>query len=76
MWLGGDIRRTTQRQTTSIRLSEDEKAMVAIGANDQECSGGELHRALIRIYDNNRSRGGHLIKEVAEMIREMRGMRK
>ena len=70
--LGGDIRRTMQRQTTSIRLSEDERAWLAERANHLKCSRGELIRALVRAYYNNHSRGGYLVKEVADIIGEIK----
>lgn len=61
-----------QRQATSIRLSEDEKTWLAERANHLKCSRGELIRALVRAYYNNHSRGGYLVKEVADMIGEIK----
>jgi hypothetical protein len=70
--LGGDTRRIMQRQVTSIRLSEEEKAWLSERANHLRCSRGELIRALVRAYFNNHSRGGYLVKEVADIIGEIK----
>ncbi len=58
-----------QRQVTSIRLSEEEKTRLSKHANDMKVSRAELVRAILTVYFENHARGGHLAREVADIIR-------
>jgi hypothetical protein len=61
-----------KRTPTSVRLTEHQDAFILRKAQEFGCSRSMLIKAIIYAYHQNHQRGGHLVKEVAEIIEAMR----
>ena len=61
-----------KRNPTSVRLTESQDAFILRKAKELGCTRSTLIKALVFAYHQNHQRGGHLVKEVADLVEAMK----